>query len=261
MGASKLWYVKSGRTVQGPISSAELMQMARAGAITPETSVAQSETGPWRPARLVKGLFRDVPPPPEAVTAPEPENPFLFLGREPSAARVEPVAFESAAPEPAAAEEPEEAESRGLALPAMPPNVFARFKRPQEQYPQYSALVAYGWLFRILAVCCLAGAAVALLGGLFYALFQEGTEAKIAALVSAGMVTLGLAFTGFLLLIPGDAILAFVDLVQDARRQRIASERANVLLDCLLTDFREMCHQQEGSPEEEPRGAGVLSPR
>lgn len=222
--------------------------MARFGVIAPDTEVSQSETGPWRPARQVKGLvFREPELPP--LQKPSPFDSFADPVR-PAAPRDDGILLEEARPtEKPDAEEPEaepaisfdEAPVSSGAAPAAIPsftspvtNFFTRRARPASQYPEYSALRTYGWLFRIggFLLIGLGGLAfVAALVSLFWV--ERGLHGQVLTVGAAALVN-GFLF-GFLLLIPGDAILAFVDLVQDARRQRIAAERSVILLELLLS--------------------------
>ena len=54
--ASQWFYQAMGKSV-GPVSSAQLQNLAQRGTITIETPVANAPNGPWVPAARVKGLF------------------------------------------------------------------------------------------------------------------------------------------------------------------------------------------------------------
>lgn len=81
------WYVKFGDEIHGPISSSQLKQLARKGAIKPGLPVRRGQSK-WIPAAKVRGLFEPTPteepaeasgPPipaaPEAAEPPEPAGP------------------------------------------------------------------------------------------------------------------------------------------------------------------------------------------
>lgn len=51
------WYVQVMGETLGPFPDAELVQMAAAGKIEPDTPVSQQSAGPWVPAAKVRGLF------------------------------------------------------------------------------------------------------------------------------------------------------------------------------------------------------------
>jgi hypothetical protein len=255
--ARKSWFVRSGRNMQGPMSSAELQQMARFGVIGPETEVSQSETGPWRPARQVKGLvFREpeLPPlgkpspfdsfaDPVGPAAPRDDGILLEETRPAEQPESEPeIAFEQAPPPTAATPE--------ISIPSFTSSVtdlLTGRTRSASQYPEYSALRAYGWLFRI-AGFLLIGLGVLAFVAAMVSLFwvQEGFRGQVLALGAAALINGFLL--GFLLLIPGDAIHAFVDLVQDARRQRIAAERSTILLEIILSRQPQQDAVTEGAP-------------
>lgn len=229
------------------MSSAELQQLARVWAVRPETVVSQSETGPWRPARQVKGLVFPEPelPPLEKPSAfgsfvdplrpVPPRDDGILLEEERPPGKPEPEAepvlsFEEAPPPTAAA-------ISETAIPSFTSSVsdfLTRRSRTASQYPEYSALRAYGWLFRIGGFLVIAMGVVAFFASLV-SLFWVDAELRAQVLVSGAAALVTGFLVGFLLLIPGDAILAFVDLVQDARRQRIAAERSAVLLELLLS--------------------------
>ena len=57
--ASEWFYQVMGKQV-GPVSSAELRNLAERGTISTETPIANVPTGPWVPATRVKGLFAAV---------------------------------------------------------------------------------------------------------------------------------------------------------------------------------------------------------
>jgi chemotaxis protein histidine kinase CheA len=55
--ASKWFFKTIGETAGGPLTSAQLREMAAAGRIKPKTQVAKSPDGPWFPASQLTGLF------------------------------------------------------------------------------------------------------------------------------------------------------------------------------------------------------------
>jgi flagellar motor component MotA len=110
------------------------------------------------------------------------------------------------------------------------------FRRKDEQYPEYRALRAYGSLFRVLGVVAAILAVLVLVLGILGAVFSR--DDRLAATANAAQTLIffsGFALTAFMLFVPADVIFAYVDLVKDARRQRIATERSNALLAELLT--------------------------
>jgi len=52
-----IWFCKLAGVVTGPLKPAELRALAEAGKLAPEDLVRQGETGPWVPARNIRGLF------------------------------------------------------------------------------------------------------------------------------------------------------------------------------------------------------------
>ena len=52
-----IWFCKLAGVVTGPLKPSELRALAEAGKLAPEDLVRQGETGPWVPARNVRGLF------------------------------------------------------------------------------------------------------------------------------------------------------------------------------------------------------------
>lgn len=264
MPIARKWFVQSGRDVQGPMSSAELQQLARVWAVRPETAVSQSETGPWRPAKQVKGLvFPEPELPPLEKPSPfgsfvdpirpvAPRDDGILLEEERPAGKPEPEAepalsFEEAPP-PTPSGIPE------TVIPSLTSSVsdfFTRRARPASQYPEYAALRAYGWLFRI-AGFLLIGLGIAAFFAALAALFWVESGIRDDVLMLGAGALVGGFLTGFLLLIPGDAILAFVDLVRDARRQRVAAERSAILLDLLLSRQPEPCAESGQSSTAAP---------
>jgi hypothetical protein len=61
--ATEWFYSIDGEQV-GPVSSSELKQLAASGEITPNDLVWREGMPEWTPARKVKGLFANAPPPP-----------------------------------------------------------------------------------------------------------------------------------------------------------------------------------------------------
>ena len=59
------WYWVDGTEVYGPISKKQLVSFVKRGGIVPATQVRNGESGPWRRAEDVPGLFREAfaPPP------------------------------------------------------------------------------------------------------------------------------------------------------------------------------------------------------
>ena len=55
---ARIWFCKLAGVVTGPLKPSELRTLAEAGKLAPEDLVRQGETGPWVPARKVRGLFR-----------------------------------------------------------------------------------------------------------------------------------------------------------------------------------------------------------
>jgi membrane protein YdbS with pleckstrin-like domain len=51
------WYLLIGGKKRGPLTAAQLHQLAKQGDITPASQVARNPDGPWVPANRVKGLF------------------------------------------------------------------------------------------------------------------------------------------------------------------------------------------------------------
>jgi hypothetical protein len=71
------WFVQSGDKILGPLNSAELKSLATTGQINESTQVAQQESGPWRNAARIRGLFTANPPNMQApTTATVPPNPM-----------------------------------------------------------------------------------------------------------------------------------------------------------------------------------------
>jgi len=66
------WFVKSQSGVKGPFSSAQLAALARDGKISGDALIARSDSGPWHPAKSVKGLSFPAESP--ANSAPTPSN-------------------------------------------------------------------------------------------------------------------------------------------------------------------------------------------
>jgi|GEM_PF-2638255 len=54
---AEMWFCKLAGVVTGPLKPSELRALAEAGKLAPEDLVRQGETGPWVPARHVRGLF------------------------------------------------------------------------------------------------------------------------------------------------------------------------------------------------------------
>jgi hypothetical protein len=236
----KTWFIRAGRYAQGPISSAELAQMARAGVLKPDAEISHAEDGPWRPARRIKGL---VFPAPELPPLPKPQ-PFDSF-----ADPVRPAPPQDAGilledpnqpPPPAPEPEPEPEPEPAVAFAAAPSPVplalpAAASSPPQEQHPTYKALRVYALILRSLAIVSAVAGVVVLLLGVIVAIAAERDTVRVTAAGYAIGVALSLFVSGFLLLIPAEALSAFVDLVQDARRQRLAAERTAVLLESIVS--------------------------
>jgi len=214
--------------------------MARAGLLKPEAEISQSADGPWRPAKQLRGLVfpePELPPPPK----PDPFETFADSGSRnvPADAGILLEAASSPAEEPDppltfdAAPPPTAVAATDGSVPSFASSVTGFVSgrlgaaRP---YPEYSALTAYGWLFRVGGAVLFGLGIVAFLESLASPFWVE-PEGRAQVLVAGAGALVGCVVIGFLLLIPGDAILAFVDLVRDARRQRIAAERTLILLD------------------------------
>lgn len=56
MAKLKEWYVRSGKVVQGPFTSAELKRLTSECKVKPNTQVSQSRDGNWFPAAKIIGL-------------------------------------------------------------------------------------------------------------------------------------------------------------------------------------------------------------
>ncbi|MGE0191122.1 MAG: trypsin-like peptidase domain-containing protein [Planctomycetota bacterium] len=69
--ASAVWRLQVGSHELGPFEPDELRQFVHEGRITPEMLVRRGTSGPWTPARLVRGLL-DAPPPAPPPPAPTP---------------------------------------------------------------------------------------------------------------------------------------------------------------------------------------------
>lgn len=51
------WYFQDQDSIEGPVTSAQLKQLAAAGLVTPVTLVQQGSSGKWVPASRIQGLF------------------------------------------------------------------------------------------------------------------------------------------------------------------------------------------------------------
>jgi len=86
--AEASWHYQAMGEKLGPVSWAELKELAETGFVTPEVLVRQGDDGPWVPASQVKGLFDGGPAPagkgePPAVSEPEPLGPASLEEPEP----------------------------------------------------------------------------------------------------------------------------------------------------------------------------------
>jgi hypothetical protein len=232
----KTWFIRAGRYAQGPISSAELAQMARAGVLKPDAEISHAEDGPWRPARRIKGLVFPAPELPP-LAKPQPFDSFADPVR-PAPPQDAGILLEdpNQPPPPAPEPEPEPAVAFAAAPPPVPLALPVEASPPpQEQHPTYKALRVYALILRSLAILCAVAGVLVLLLGVVVAVAAERDAVRIAAAGYAIGLALSLFVSGFLLLIPAEALSAFVDLVQDARRQRLAAERTAALLDSILS--------------------------
>lgn len=55
--ASRQWYIRYNDSVHGPFTSGQLKKMAQRSQLTPDVQIRVGETGDWRKASSVKGLF------------------------------------------------------------------------------------------------------------------------------------------------------------------------------------------------------------
>src|SRR5262245_37150544 len=86
------WYYSKNGSKYGPVASAELKALARAGKLMPTDLVWKEGVSSWKPAANVKGLFAAAPPPiPLFAAAPPPIR---------RAIQLEPPPVESTFPEP-----------------------------------------------------------------------------------------------------------------------------------------------------------------
>jgi predicted nucleic acid-binding Zn ribbon protein len=69
------WYCKTQRGEIGPISSAELKELAQSGRVKPDTLVKNNPESEWSPASKVKGLFAlaEIPKLPATIEPPKPQ--------------------------------------------------------------------------------------------------------------------------------------------------------------------------------------------
>lgn len=253
----KSWFIRAGRSFQGPISSADLAQMARAGLLKPEAEISQSADGPWRPARQLKGLVfpaPELPPLPKADPfdsfadsksrgAPADAGILLEADPGPKPEEPEPQLVFDAAPPPTAPAQTEPGVP-SFTLTSSLSDFFSRQPAAGPRYPEYSALKAYGWLFRVGGVLLFGLGLITFFGALI-SLFWIDAGYRAQVLVMGAAALIYCLLFGFLLLIPGDAILAFVDLVQDSRRQRIAAERTVGLLEEAFSRPPESAHPRD----------------
>jgi hypothetical protein len=71
------WYCKTQRGEIGPISSAQLKELANSGQVKPETLVKNNPDSEWSPASKVKGLFvaiAEIPKLPATIDPPKPQS-------------------------------------------------------------------------------------------------------------------------------------------------------------------------------------------
>jgi len=75
MAAVEWFYAKDNKQL-GPVSAAELKQLADAGTLRPDDLVWREGMDDWQPARKIKGLFEEAaPPPPSGARPPRPAAP------------------------------------------------------------------------------------------------------------------------------------------------------------------------------------------
>lgn len=232
----KTWFIRAGRYAQGPISSAELAQMARAGVLKPDAEISHAEDGPWRPAQRIKGLVFPAPELPP-LPKPQPFDSFADPVR-PAPPQDAGILLEDPDQPPPPAPEPEPEPAVAFAAPPVPLALPAEASppSPQEQHPTYKALRLYALILRSLAIFCAVAGVLVLLLGVIVAVAAERDAVRVTAAGYAIGLALSLFVSRFLLLIPAEALSAFVDLVQDARRQRLATERTAALLESLLSE-------------------------
>ena len=151
--------------------------------------------------------------------------PFEFTPP-PSVSGPKEVYFEEA-PKPVMASLPPEMSGQPDAEVEPPPT--PRKRKPVNEYPSYPALRFYGHLFRILGAVAIGIGFLIIVLILSNALADPGGRSGAAG-EAAFLVAVWVGLSGFFAIACGEAILAYVDLVKDTRRQRIASERTNALL-------------------------------
>lgn len=80
------WFYARGQQQTGPVSFAQLADLARTGALTPSDLVWQEGTSSWKPAGEVAGLFAAAPaaPVPGPYTPPPPAGPYAQSGPVPA---------------------------------------------------------------------------------------------------------------------------------------------------------------------------------
>lgn len=66
------WYYSTGGATNGPVTVAELKELARSGRLAPTDMVRRDDMDKWHPAAKVKGLFDAPVPPTQAVEPPVP---------------------------------------------------------------------------------------------------------------------------------------------------------------------------------------------
>ena len=65
------WYLRSGSTVTGPLTTDQLKAMGQSGRVVDGMEVAKSQSGPWHRAASVSGLVVIPAPPTQAVAKPK----------------------------------------------------------------------------------------------------------------------------------------------------------------------------------------------